>query len=137
LLQVLVLFAAVVLVGTHFAGPPGSVLPYAILVGLAVVLASVALGLVVSAFVDDPEQAGNLSTLLVVPLSFLTGAFFDLQLPGIEYLPWAQGSYAMRQLMIYDDVGAAMGAAGLCLAGGVALFALGSLLYHYKRLRGV
>lgn len=137
LLQVLVLFAAVVAVGTHFAGAPGAVLPFAIVVGLTVVLASVALGLVVSSFVDDPEQASNLSTLVVVPLSFLTGAFFDLQLPGIEYVPWAQGAYAMRQLMIYDDVGAAMGATGLCLIGGVALFAIGALLFQYKRLRGV
>lgn len=137
LLQVLILFAAVVLVGTHFAGSPGSTLPYAIIVGLTVVLASVALGLVVSSFVDDPEQASNLTTLVVVPLSFLTGAFFDLRLPGIEYLPWAQGSTAMRQLMIYDNVGAAMTNTALCLVGGVVLFAIGALLFHYKRLRGV
>ena len=137
LLQVLILFAAVVVVGTHFAGSPGSTLPYAIIVGITVVLASVALGLVVSSFVDDPEQASNLATLIVVPLSFLTGAFFDLKLPGIEYLPWAQGSTAMRQLMIYDNTGAAMTNTALCLVGGVVLFAIGALLFHYKRLRGV
>jgi ABC-2 type transport system permease protein len=137
LLQVLVLFAAVVLVGTHFAGTPGHTLPYAILVGVVVMLASVALGLLIASFVDDPEQSSNLATLVVVPLSFLTGAFFDLQLPGIEYLPWSQGSTAMRQLLIYDDVGAAMGNVAVCLVGGIVLFAMGALAFHYKRLRGV
>jgi ABC-2 type transport system permease protein len=136
-IQVLVLFAAVVLVGTHFAGTPGETLPYAIVIGLCVVLASIALGLVISSFVDDPEQASNLATLVVVPLSFLTGAFFDLQLPGIEYLPWSQGSTAMRHLLIYNDVGAAMGSTLICLLGGVVLFALGATVFHYKRLRGV
>lgn len=136
-IQVLILFAAVVLVGTHFAGTPGETLPYAIVIGLCVVLASVALGLVISSFVDDPEQASNLATLVVVPLSFLTGAFFDLQLPGIEYLPWSQGSTAMRHLLIYNDVGAAMGSTLICLVGGVVLFAMGATVFHYKRLRGV
>jgi ABC-2 type transport system permease protein len=135
--QVLVLFGAVVAVGTHFEGTPGEVLPYAILIGLCVVLASVALALVISSFVDDPEQASNLGTMLVVPLSFLTGAFFDLQLPGIEYLPWSQGSTAMRHLLIYNDLDAAMGNTLICLVGGVVLFIAGALIFHYKRLRGV
>ncbi len=137
IVQVLILFAAVVLVGTHFAGTPGETLPYAIIIGLCVVLASVALGLVISSFVDDPEQASNLATLVVVPLSFLTGAFFDLQLPGIEYLPWSQGSTAMRHLLIYNDVGSAMTNTLVCLVGGVVLFVIGAMVFHYKRLRGV
>jgi ABC-2 type transport system permease protein len=137
LVQVLVLFTAVVLVGTHFAGTPGETLPYAIIIGLSVMLASVALGLVISSFVDDPEQSSNLATLVVVPLSFLTGAFFDLQLPGIEYLPWSQASTAMRQLLVYNDLGAAMGNTAICILGGLVLFAAGALIFHYKRLRGV
>jgi len=137
LIQVLVLFAAVVLVGTHFAGTPGGTLPYAIVIGLSVMLASVALGLVISSFVDDPEQSSNLATLVVVPLSFLTGAFFDLKLPGIEYLPWSQASTAMRQLLVYNDLGAAMGNTAVCLVGGVVLFAAGAFIFHHRRLRGV
>jgi ABC-2 type transport system permease protein len=130
------LFGVAVAVGTHFAGDYSVTLPVAILIGLVIVLASIALGLMISAFVDDPEQASGLATLIIVPLSFFTGAFFDLNLAVTRYLPWTQGATALRQMLVYDNMGSAMTATAICFVGALVMFVVGVLLFHIRRLRG-
>jgi len=135
-LQTLLIFASALAVGTHFAGNYAVAIPAALLIGVVVVLASVALGLIISSFVDDPEQASNLGTLIVVPLSFFTGVYFDLGLAITRYLPWTQGSTAMRQALLYNNWDQAATAAIICLVGAVIMFAIGVAAFKVKRLRG-
>ena len=136
MLQTLLIFAAALAVGTHFAGNYALAVPVAIVIGLVAVLASVALGLIISSFVDDPEQASNLGTLIIVPLSFFTGVYFQLDLAVTRYLPWTQGSTAMRQALLYNNWDQAATAAIMCLVGAVIMFAIGVAAFKYKRLRG-
>ncbi len=136
LIVTLLLFFVAIGVGTHFAGDYAVTVPVAIVIGLVVVLASIALGLMISAFVNDPEQASGLATLIVVPMSFFTGAFFELDLAVTRYFPWTQGSTALRQMLIFDNMGSAMTATAICLAGAMVMFVVGVVLFHVKRLRG-
>ena len=135
-LQTLLIFAVALLVGTHFAGDYLVAVPIAICIGVVVVLASVSLGLIISSFVDDPEQANNLATLIVVPLSFFTGVFFNMDLAVTRYLPWTQGATAMRQALLFNNWGPAMTATLICLVGAAVMFVIGVVLFQYKRLRG-
>ena len=135
-LQTLLIFVVALAVGTHFAGDYLVAVPIAILIGVVVVLASIALGLIISSFVDDPEQASNLGTLIVVPLSFFTGVYFNMDLSATRYLPWTQGATAMRQALLFNNWGTAMAATLICLLGAGVMFVMGVLLFKYKRLGG-
>ena len=135
-LQTLLIFVVALAVGTHFAGDYLVAVPIAIVIGVVVVLASIALGLIISSFVDDPEQASNLGTLIVVPLSFFTGVYFNMDLSATRYLPWTQGATAMRQALLFNNWGTAMTATLICLLGAGVMFVMGVLLFKYKRLRG-
>jgi len=129
------LFVVAVGVGTHFAGDLSTTMPMAIVIGLVIVLASIALGLILSAFVNDPEQASGLATLIVVPMSFFTGAFFDLNIAAMKYFPWTQGATALRQMLVFNSMDKAITATLICLAGAMVMFVIGVLAFHFKRLR--
>jgi ABC-2 type transport system permease protein len=129
------LFAVAIGVGMHYAGDPAINVPLAIVNGLLIVLASIALGLILAAFVNNPDQATGLATLIIVPMTFFTGVFFDLDLAATRYFPWTQGATAMRQMLIFDNMDEALTAMGYCFVGAMVLFAIGVLAFHFKRLR--
>lgn len=135
--QTVVLFLVAVAVKVHVAGDYWVTIGAAMVIGVVVVLACVAVGLILSAFIDDPDQASTVATLIIVPLSFFTGAFFEIDLLATKYLPWTQGVNALRHLMLYNDWEAVLTNSITALLGGLALFALGVVVFHLKRLRGV
>jgi ABC-2 type transport system permease protein len=136
-LQAVVLILVVLAVGTKVAGDVGPTMAYVFVIGLVAILASIALGLIISSFVDDPEQAGNIGTAIVVPMSFLTGAFFPMDVAFAQVLPWTQAANAMKQAMLYSDFDQAGIHLMYALAGAVALFAIGVLIFKKKRLETI
>lgn len=129
------LFGVAIGVGMHYAGDPAVNVPLAIINGFLIVLASIALGLILAAFVNNPDQATGLATLIIVPMTFFTGVFFNLELAPTRYFPWTQGAIAMRQLLIFNNMDEALTAMALCFVGAMVLFAIGVLAFHFKRLR--
>jgi ABC-type polysaccharide/polyol phosphate export permease len=110
---------------------------FCFVISLVVVLASISLGLIISSFIDDPEQAGNIGTAIAVPLSFLTEAFFPLEFGPAKVLPWTQGADAMKQVMLYNEWGAALEHLLYSLIGAIILFLIGVYIYQQRRLRAL
>ena len=133
--QLVLFIGFALLIGAKFEGYLPATIAGVMVIGLVVVLASISLGLIVSAFVDDADQATRLSLLIVMPMAFLTGTFFPVDIPGVNIVPWAQGASAMRQMMLYSAWDEAMVHAAICLVGAVVLFAVGVVVYSRKRLR--
>jgi ABC-2 type transport system permease protein len=133
--QVIILFGVALLLGMNVAGDVPLTIAGAMLIALVVVLATISLGLIVSAFVDDPEQATQLSVVVIMPMAFFTGAFFPVDVAAAEVLPWTQGALAMKQMMHYADWGSAAYHTAICLVMALVLFAVGVLAYSRNRLR--
>jgi ABC-2 type transport system permease protein len=133
-LQIIILIAILMMLGTRMAGDLGMTVVYLFMIAMVAVLASIALGLIVSSFVDDPEQAGNIGTAIVVPMSFLTGAFFPMDLAFAQVLPWTQAANALKQTMLYADWSQANVHMMYALAGAIALFIAGVIIFKKKRL---
>ncbi len=133
--QVAILFGVALIFGLNVAGDVPSTIAGAMLIALVVVLATIALGLIVSSFVDDPEQATQLSVVVIMPMAFFTGAFFPVDFAWAEVLPWTQGALAMKQMMHFADWGSAMYHTSICLLMALVLFVIGVVTYSRNRLR--
>lgn len=145
IIQVLILFATALLVGFSWAGGISSLL-LAILVAAIAGVASVALGLVIAALADSEDHASNLGTLVTVPLSFISGAFFPLprlvigKLFGYEFelydiLPWSHASDALRTILSFGGgLGDVLVDVLFTLVLTILLFFFGVLLFSRKRL---
>ena len=149
-IQVLILLGIALLMGFHYH--PNANIGLAIFIALWGCLATVALGLIIASIAKNEDQAGSLAPAIIVPVSFLTGAFF--QIPTItftedflgtgtsfelfDWLPWTQCSNALRKVFIYgsgfEEVGLNI---VLLIIFTVILFIIGVVLYHKKRLRSV
>jgi ABC-2 type transport system permease protein len=136
-LQIVILFVVAYALGTQVAGEIGPTFLMCFVVSIVVVLASISLGLIISAFIEDPEQAGNIGTGIAVPLSFLTGAFFPLDFAPASILPWTHGANAMKQLMLYNAWDEAIVHLGWALIGALVLFGIGVFVYQQRRLRNL
>jgi ABC-2 type transport system permease protein len=135
--QTVVLIVVVLALGTQVAGDLGPTMGYLFVISLVAILASIALGLIISSFVDDPEQAGNIGTAIVVPMSFLTGAFFPMDLAFAKVLPWTQAADAMKQAMLYADFGQANVHLMYALIGAMVVFIIGVVVFKKKRLETI
>ncbi|MDQ7779984.1 MAG: ABC transporter permease, partial [Planctomycetota bacterium] len=142
--QVLLLFGTALLVGYE---PQGSI-GFGIVIGLIAAVPSIALGLALTSFISKEKQASGLGTLVVVPLSFLTGAFFPIPNPTLipdllgrrfgvfDILPWTHAIRAMRLVVSYDkSPETVLYDLAWTLALALALFALGVALFTRRRLR--
>jgi ABC-2 type transport system permease protein len=136
-LQIIILIVILMALGTRMAGDLDITVAYLMMIAMVAVLASIALGLIISSFVDDPEQAGNIGTAIVVPMSFLTGAFFPMDLAFAQVLPWTQAANALKQAMLYEDWGQANVHTMYALAGAIALFIIGVVIFKKKRLETI
>jgi len=115
----------------------GPTMSYLFLIAMVAILASIALGLIISSFVDDPEQAGNIGTAIVVPMSFLTGAFFPMDLAFAQVLPWTQAAHAMKQAMLYADFAQASVHLMYAFIGALVLFIIGVMVFKKMRLETI
>ncbi|HEY0196355.1 MAG TPA: ABC transporter permease, partial [Methanobacterium sp.] len=138
--QVVILLVVAVAIGFHWQGGVTSIL-LAILVGIIGGIASIALGMIIAAFVQNDRQAANLGTLITVPTSFLVGAFFPL--PNVEifgvpfnaFLPWTHTLDALRSTLTYgggwNDIYYPV-AVSVVLT--VIIFVIGLVLFSRNRL---
>ncbi len=136
-LQTVVLILVVLGLGTKVAGDVGPTMAYVFLIAMVAILASIALGLIISSFVDDPEQAGNIGTAIVVPMSFLTGAFFPMDLAFAQVLPWTQAAHAMKQAMLYSDFSQANVHLMYAFIGAMVVFTIGVVVFKKMRLETI
>jgi ABC-2 type transport system permease protein len=108
--QVVILLAVAIILGLHWQGSYYSIL-LAIIIGIIAGIASISLAMIIAAFAKNDRQAANLGTLIVVPTSFLTGAFFPLPAEYINFfghsfqiydiLPWTHTLTALRSVLVY------------------------------------
>jgi ABC-2 type transport system permease protein len=108
--QVVILLAVAIILGLHWQGSFYSIL-LAIIIGIIAGIASISLAMIIAAFAKNDRQAANLGTLIVVPTSFITGAFFPLPAEYInvlghsfqiyEILPWTHTLTALRSVLVY------------------------------------
>lgn len=133
--QLIIMLAVIWALGVHFAGDFWPTFGAIFIISLVAILASISLGLIISAFVDDPEQAGNIGTAIVVPMSFLTGAFFPMDVAIAQVLPWTQASLALKQVMLYADWELAATHTMYALVAAMVVFIIGVVLFQQKRLR--
>ena len=110
--QVVILLAVAIILGLHWQGSFYSII-LAIFIGIIGGVASIALAMIIASFAKTDRQAANLGTLIVVPTSFLTGAFF--QLPGVflnffghsfqvyDLLPWTHTLTALRSVLVFGS----------------------------------
>ncbi len=136
LFQTVILVATIWALGTRVAGDFAPTIAAIFMIAMVAILASISLGLIISAFVDDPEQAANIGTAIVVPMSFLTGAFFPMDVAVAKLLPWTQCADALKQVMLYADYEQALIYTSYALVGAVVLFAVGVMVFRQKRLMG-
>jgi ABC-2 type transport system permease protein len=105
-------------------------------VGTLSATASVALGLLLATVVKNERQAGSIAPLIVVPLSFLTEAFFPLSLTVVaEGTPWGQAVRAMRGMLTFgvpfEDIYPMI---GWMAVQTVVLFAVAVFIFRRTRL---
>ena len=134
-MQIVILFVVAWLLGTKVAGEFLPIFLMCFVIAVVAVLASISLGLIIAAFVDDPEQAGNIGTGIAIPLSFLTEAFFPLEFGPAKAIPWSHAANGMKQLMLYDSWDTALVHLGWAFVGAIILFIAGVFIYQQRRLR--
>jgi ABC-2 type transport system permease protein len=144
--QVLILLGIALLMGFNWQGGLNSIL-LAVVVGVIGGLASVSLGMIIASFARNDQQATNLATIITVPMSFLTGAFF--QLPQVvvanvmgqpfqiyEILPWTHTLTALRTVLTFgggwEDIAYQVGWSVLLTA---IIFFLGVVIFSRTRLK--
>jgi ABC-2 type transport system permease protein len=133
--QVLILFAVAIGIGFHWQG------------GIIGGIASISLGMIIASFARSPPQAGQLGTLVAVPLTFMVGAFFQLpqmvigsfmgqQIQVYDILPWYHVANALRYVLTYtvswDTI---MYQIVWAVVLSAILFVIGVFLFSRNRLR--
>ena len=122
-------------------------LPAAMLVSMALSLSAVGLGLLVSCVARTPVEASNLAAGVLLPVTFLSGAFFpvpelsfftlfDRPMGPLDLLSAKHAFNALRQLLLYGN---SLGAVGFELAATLLLSAvylgLGIAIFRRTRMR--
>jgi ABC-2 type transport system permease protein len=144
--QVIILFVVAIAMGFHWQGGATSLI-LAVIVGVIGGLSSISLGMIIAAFARDAKQASSLGTLIVVPMSFAVGAFFQLPeavlgnfmgqtIQIYDLLPWTDTLNALRATLTYGGGWNAISfdvIMSLILA--VVLFAVGVFLFSRTRLQ--
>ncbi|MDP3033952.1 MAG: ABC transporter permease [Methanobacteriaceae archaeon] len=145
-LQILILLGVAIAIGFHWQGGTNSII-LAMIVAIIGGVASVALGMIIASFAQNDRQATNLGTLVTVPVSFLSGAFF--QLPQVvmgnfmgntveiyDLLPWRHTLLALRRILIYggnwNDISYQV---AWMVVLTVILFSIGVVLFSKMRLQ--
>ena len=144
--QVLILFAVAIGIGFHWQGGISSII-MAVIIGIIGGIASISLGMIIASFARSPPQAGQLGTLVAVPLTFMVGAFFQLpqmvigsfmgqQLQVYDILPWYHVANALRYVLTYTGSwDAVIYQIVWAVVLSAVLFVIGLFLFSRNRLR--
>ncbi len=135
-LQVVLLFGTALLMGFHWQGG-AMALVLAVGIGTLSATASVALGLLLVSFVKSERQATSLGPLIIIPIAFLTEAFFPISFTVlVAGSPWGQAVRAMRGMLTFGlpaaDIASDVGWMALQTA---VLFVVAVLVFRRTRLR--
>ena len=112
-IQVLILLIVALIMGFNWQGGLNSIV-LAMFIGVIGGIGSIALGMIIASFAKNDTQAFNLGIMVVVPTSFVVGAFF--QLPQVvlgeimgrsfqiyDILPWTHILNALKSVLIYGN----------------------------------
>lgn len=144
--QVLILFAVAMCIGFHWQGSISSII-LAVIIGIIGGVASIALGMIIASFAKNPPQAGQLGTLVAVPMTFLVGAFIPLpqivignfmgqQIQIYDILPWHQVLMALRDVLTFGySWNSIIYQVGSAVVLSAILFVIGVYLFSRNRLR--
>lgn len=144
--QVLILFAVAIGIGFHWQGGINSII-MALIIGIIGGVASISLGMIIASFARSPPQAGQLGTLVAVPLTFMVGAFFQLpqmvigsfmgqQLQVYDILPWYHVANALRYVLTYTGSwNLIIWQIAWAIVLSAILFVIGVFLFSKNRLR--
>jgi len=144
--QVLILFAVAMCIGFHWQGNLSSII-LAVIIGIIGGVASIALGMIIASFAKNPPQAGQLGTLVAVPMTFLVGAFIPLpqivignfmgqQVQLYDILPWHQVLIALRDVLTFGySWNSIIYQVGSAVVLSAILFVIGVYLFSRNRLR--
>ena len=112
-IQVLILLTVALIMGFNWQGGLNSIV-LAMFIGVIGGIGSIALGMIIASFAKNDTQAFNLGIMVVVPTSFVVGAFF--QLPQVvigeimgrsfqiyDVLPWTHILNALKSVLIYGN----------------------------------
>lgn len=144
--QVLILFAVAMCIGFHWQGSLSSII-LAVIIGIIGGVASIALGMIIASFAKNPPQAGQLGTLVAVPMTFLVGAFIPLpqivignfmgqQVQIYDILPWHQVLIALRDVLTFGySWNSIIYQVGSAVVLSAILFVIGVFLFSRNRLR--
>ncbi|MCE7697917.1 MAG: ABC transporter permease, partial [Methanobacterium paludis] len=144
--QVIILFVVAIAMGFHWQGGITSLI-LAVIVGVIGGVSSISLGMIIAAFARDAKQASSLGTLIVVPMSFAVGAFFQLPQAVIgtfmghtiqiyDFIPWTNTLNALRATLTYGGGWNAISFdVMMSLILTVILFVIGVFLFSRTRMR--
>jgi len=112
-IQVLILLTVALIMGFNWQGGLNSIV-LAMFIGVIGGIGSISLGMIIASFAKNDTQAFNLGIMVVVPTSFVVGAFF--QLPQVvigeimgrsfqiyDILPWTHILNALKSVLIYGN----------------------------------
>lgn len=135
IVQMLLLVGFGALVMNIVWGPPLAVMAVLLAFGLS----SVAMGVMLGAFVKTESQASGLSVMLGMTLGLLSGCLWPLELfpPTMQtvahVLPMTWAMQALTDLAVRGaDLGAILPAIGYMLASAVVFFIVGVLRFRYE-----
>lgn len=131
-IQIIILLLTLQLFGIQTA--PDVKWGLAFLTALAVVLPCIGIGLILAALVKNEDEAGGAAWLVIIPVQFLSNAFFPLNPDSIiRYNPIYHGVVAMQRVMLF---GVGISEIGLellfNLGAGVVLILLGIIIFEKK-----
>ncbi len=143
--QVVILLIVAIILGLHWQGSFYSII-IAIFIGIIGGIASIALAMIIASFAKNDRQAANLGTLIVVPTSFLTGAFFPLpqvmvNIMGQSFsiyglLPWTHTLIALRSVLVFGSgLNSVANEIELSAILTLILFVIGVFLFSKTRLK--
>ncbi|MBS3761073.1 ABC transporter permease [Halodesulfurarchaeum sp.] len=109
--SILAVGIALVLIGVAWVGFGVTAVPGPLAIGLILLgaIAFTALGMIVGGFIDDPGSAISLGGAIALPLMFISGIFWELDLMPrtlqtvAEFSPVTHFHRSLRELMILDS----------------------------------
>ena len=128
----LMLFLAIVVFGAYIH--PNANIFLLLIVSMLFIFTALGFGLFLASFVKTQGTASGLAWLIILPLQFLGGVYFQIDNPLTEYIPTYYAVHAMRIMMLNGQTSwEALGTDILVLAGfGIILTIIGIILFQRK-----
>jgi ABC-type multidrug transport system permease subunit len=106
----------------------------AFLTALVVVIPCIGIGLIVAAIVKSEDAAGSVAWLAIIPLQFLSNAFFELDPTGIvRFNPIYYGIRAIKRVMLFGvGLGEIWQELLLNFGAGIVLVLIGIVIFEKK-----